>query len=312
MFTNRVRSLLKSFHNIRVQLSIPFRWILLSSISIRFYVDLLDLKRKTIVKYLLVLLISLASIQTISPFLFLARLDFQLLGQGILETYPRDLIVTLDEGKLEINKPLPYVMHAALPNTPMRVSPYPLIIFATNEYISDSRTREILRPLVFLTESHLLWITREDYHTIKYPAIISNARISGEQVSRVVDTLQTHFFFQSGVFLLLAWVGLLLWEFIVGGVGYLLWIGVTSVIGWILAEWYTSVTLGYSTSQKVAVFALSLPLLIQIVLGVFRLPTLPWQLLYLVYLIWHVRILVWLSRHLPLETRKNTRVSSRR
>lgn len=235
----------------------------------------------------------------------ISKTDWNTLGEAIEVTFPDKLEVRFSSGRLEINQETPYAMIAALPGTAEGYSPYPFLVFATNDQIKDPEIRRAYGPLLFLTESHLLFLSYPDYSAVRYPSFVPSFTVTEQTAIKIRQFLSDGWMMQSNAYLVPVWLILTIWEIITSGAISILWILIASVLSIPITEILTGGRVELRNSLKSALFSFTLPTIIQAGTAVFGLPEFPWLLLALLYLIW----VLFIQRNFTTLSRKESSIS---
>ncbi len=134
------------------QLTTFFNSFIKSLTSPKYYADVLKAKVSFSVKYffLLTVLLSLVMAVKIAIPLSLFNLDATLVK--VIEQYPADLMINVQNGKLAINKPLPYMIPVPA-DWKSENSPNYAVVFDTDKKVAGVRSFNDYNTAVLVTES---------------------------------------------------------------------------------------------------------------------------------------------------------------
>lgn len=168
------------------------RTFLNSAVNPGYYADVLKAKLSFSVKYfvVLVLLMTLVTVgKLVTP---IALFNLASATNQMVSAFPNDLEVKLHQGKVTVNKPLPYVVPMPRGDRPHEDSRYQsLVTFDTNKDVAGAR--DVLnRETLFLITEDTVWMRsgqNGEVRTYAIPADTQDASLS----AATLRTMEQHF-----------------------------------------------------------------------------------------------------------------------
>lgn len=240
--------------------------------SPKYYQDILDTKFSFSMKYFAVLALIASAItfpSLIKPIMTDLREGIDMVEETLISAYPEELVITTIDGELSINQPEPYIFPMPKDeeieiNGEEETEAFTnLLVIDTVGTIDDLEKHDTLilvnKTNVLVRNSNKI----EVYPLSDYP----DGEITADTIRGLVDEIGPFFDALPYIVLVLAFLGTLIYYFgfrlvYLLGVALLL-MGVGTLRG---------MRLVYSKYYQIGIHALSLPLLIEVLAGVFEYP----------------------------------------
>lgn len=288
-----------------------FRTLLLSCTSPEYYADILKAKFSFSLSYLIFFTLLLSLVTTAKVVIPLAVFDVRETITSLQQDIPRGVILTLDEGRLSINQPLPYKI--AIPgekeiDTDLQY----VVVFESDENVQGMSDVVAQNSLAVVTQT-ALYFRKDDaqgkYETYYFGDSKESGSLSSEQVNQLIDQVKNHPFIAKKLYIPVIGIFLLLFITFFSVIGALIGAAVYGVAVLIMSRLLATQImagqlLSYSKAVQVTIHSSTLLILLQTLLNTL-VPGHPFQgiLYFVAFLGWTAFLLS--KAHTPQSTPVN-------
>lgn len=265
-----------------------FRTAVLSSISPTYYNEILKTKKWFSIKYFVMLQFIISLIASAALLTSLARIDTSRMISSMIGLFPAELIVSVQNGKVTINQPLPYAVpfpgYMSAENSLQAAN---IIVFEKDGAIQKIQDLHDRSTLVAITQSSFYVLKKSTEMSVTaVPVVDKNIEITQDMFRTFGQKVLGHTFMKYKLYVVVA-AGFVIPSMF----GFVLAVqAITmfffSLVSWVIAKIFLKNGLEYAVVYRLSLHSITPVLLISTALQYAHKPYVEGWLYFLPYLVW--------------------------